>query len=240
MKFNPNNPVHQEYATKLTLIGIFLSTFAAFVTGVSRKKGDLAKREVKPFDLFMLIFATFRLGRLVAFDQVMEPVRASITKTVPDESGAGDTVVARGQGVRKSFGQLVSCPICAGTWIASGLVYALQLFPHPTRIFLSMISAVGGAELLNAITEGMNWTGEKARAQLGEIDYKKEQRQENKQEERYARPSRTHQGVPDTHSRSGVHSNYKNKEPNEARRSIPDEAENLINSGGRYYVGKDH
>jgi len=66
------------------------------------------------------------------------------------------------------LGQLITCPICAGTWIAAGLVYALHLMPSATRLFLLINSTVGAAELLNAITESLSWSGEAARKTAGE------------------------------------------------------------------------
>jgi hypothetical protein len=108
------------------------------------------------------------MGRLIAFDTIAEPLRAPFTKTVPDDSGAGDTVVAAGTGAREKIGELLSCPICAGTWIAAGLVYGLQFFPTPTRLLITIMSAIGFAELLNAATEAMTWAGQAQRVDVGE------------------------------------------------------------------------
>jgi hypothetical protein len=119
-------------------------------------------------DLAMLGLSTYRLGRMTAYDLVMEPIRYFFTETKPDETGAGDTVEPRGKGVQRSFGQLFSCPICTGTWISAGLVYALHLFPGTTRIFLQIMSTIGLAELLNAATEAMSWFGQAARREAGE------------------------------------------------------------------------
>jgi hypothetical protein len=62
---------------------------------------------------------------------------------------------------------LIACPICSGTWIAAVLVYALQIFPSATRIFLAIISSTGIAELLNALAEALSWTGQAARKRAG-------------------------------------------------------------------------
>ena len=45
----------------------------------------------------LLAFAAVRLGRLVAFDLVMQPYRYPFTLTRPDDTGAGDTVDPEGQ-----------------------------------------------------------------------------------------------------------------------------------------------
>lgn len=163
-----SNPTIERRATYATLTGIFLSLFAAFSL---REQQKGAWVNVRPFDLVLLGLATFRLGRLIAYDKVTETFRLPFTKTAPDISGAGQTVVPRseGNGVMRALGELISCPICAGTWIAAGLTYALALVPRPTRVFLTMMSAVGLAELINAATEALSWAGRAARDTAGKL-----------------------------------------------------------------------
>ncbi len=97
--------------------------------------------------------------------EVAAPLRAPVTEVVPDGSGAGETVVAAGSGWRWTPGELVSCPICIGTWVAAGLVYGLHLAPRPTRVFLAIMSATGVAQVLTETPEALTWTGRAARAQ---------------------------------------------------------------------------
>ena len=104
---------------------------------------------------------------MVAYDRVMEPFRAPFTITVPDKSGAGKTVIARGSGIRCSIGQLISCPICIGTWIAAILIYALYAFPGPAHVFILIAAVIGSAELLNSLIEAFSWSGHLARTVSG-------------------------------------------------------------------------
>lgn len=152
-----------ERSTVLGLIGIFWSVFGI----VALLQRDSPRTRPSALDFVMLGLATFRLGRVVAFDKVGEPLRAPFTRTVPDESGAGDTVVPAGRGPREVLGELISCPICAGTWIAAGLVYGLQYVPGPTRMLISIMSAIGLAEILNAGTEALSWFGDAQRHTVG-------------------------------------------------------------------------
>lgn len=159
---------NQEYATKLTLIGVFLTIFTAYTSRMTALEAK-HKYKISPFELAQLSFATYRLGRLVAYDRVFEPIRAPFAKTVPDQTGAGESVEPiRGNGLRESLGQLLACPICAGTWIAAGLVYGLNSLPNPTRVFLAILSSIGAAEFLDALTEGFSWLGQAARKEAGE------------------------------------------------------------------------
>ena len=154
----------ERRAAYMSLTGLFLSLFAAFSLR-ERRQGE--QLDLRPFDLALLGFATFRLGRLAAYDKVTEWLRAPFTETRPDESGAGETVEPKGKGARRAIGELLSCPICAGTWIAAALVYGLAIAPRPTRIFLAIMSSIGLAEVVNAATEALNWTGQAARKQAG-------------------------------------------------------------------------
>jgi hypothetical protein len=115
----------------------------------------------------LIALATFRAGRIAAYARVTEPLRAPVTETVPDEYNAGENVVAEGTGVRKAIGELASCPLCVGTWVATSLVYGLRVAPGPTRLVASILGVSGGAELLDAAVEAMSWTGQAARKRSG-------------------------------------------------------------------------
>lgn len=162
-----NREQKEEYATKLTLIGLFFAIFIAFSSRMNFKNQSGKAVKVKPFDLAMLGISTYRLGRLAAYDKVSEPLRLFFTETVPDETGAGETVAPKGQGIQRTLGELLSCPICAGTWIAAVLVYALHIITGPTRVFITIMSSIGLAELLNALTEALSWLGQAARKEAG-------------------------------------------------------------------------
>jgi hypothetical protein len=157
----------QENATKLAIIATFLGGFAAFVSHPPFRQRHSERLALPATDLLLLVMSTFRLGRMVAFDKVMDPLRRPVARTRPDETGAGETVVPRGRGTRRALGELLTCPICAGTWVAAGLVYALHLFPGPARIFMSILGTIGMAEILNAMTENLSWAGQSARKEAG-------------------------------------------------------------------------
>jgi hypothetical protein len=154
----------ENRATKLTLIGAFLALLAAFSARAASRGAPV---EIRPFDLVLLGLATFRTGRLVAYERVAEPLREPVTETRPDDTGVGETVVAKGTGAQRALGELLSCPICVGTWAAAGLVYGLHLAPRPTRVFLGIMSAAGVAELLQCSNEALAWMGRAARKHAG-------------------------------------------------------------------------
>jgi hypothetical protein len=158
-----------ELIAKLLFILIFMGGFAVVIfIGMTHDPG-LEMFKIDALDLTLLALATYRLGRMIAYDKVAEPLRKPFTRTVPDHSGAGMTVIPKGEGVIRAFGQLFSCPICVGTWVAALLVYALYFFPDPARVFLFITAAVGGAELIHNATEAFCWSGVHSRIKSGEV-----------------------------------------------------------------------
>lgn len=155
-----------EQTTKVALAGTFLGLLTGF-SAVLRQRDEQV--ELRPFDLALLGLATYRTGRLVAYERVAAPLRDPLTETVPDGSGAGEAVVAAGAGWRWALGELVSCPICIGTWISAGLVYGLHLAPRPTRVFLAVMSATGVAQILSETTEALTWSSRSDRKQAAPI-----------------------------------------------------------------------
>lgn len=156
----PVDDLPQTRATKLTLITVFLAILGTFAGRVVKRETDVA---LKPFDLLLLGLSSFRIGRMIAFEGVGAPLREPFTETRVDASGAGQTVVASGTGPRRVFGELMSCPICLGTWVAAGLVYGIHLMPRPTRVLLAIMSTTGVAELCYSITEALDWNARAAR-----------------------------------------------------------------------------
>ena len=152
--------VQQKRATKLTLISIFVGVLGTFASRVVRRETDVTLR---PFDLLLLGLSCFRIGRLIAFEGVGAPLREPFTETRVDSSGAGQTVVAAGHGPRRVIGELLSCPICLGTWVAAALVYGLHLLPRPTRVLLAIMGTTGAAELCYSATEALDWNARAAR-----------------------------------------------------------------------------
>ncbi|HEU4792750.1 MAG TPA: DUF1360 domain-containing protein [Nitrolancea sp.] len=157
-----NVAILENRATKLTLIGVFFTLLGWFSKWSASHNENL---EIRPFDLLLVGLSAFRTGHMIAYERVAEPLRAPFTETIPDETGAGETVVAEGTGVRFALGELLSCPICAGTWAAAALVYGLHLAPRPTRVFLTIMGATGVAELLNSTIEALTWLAESERKQ---------------------------------------------------------------------------
>jgi Protein of unknown function (DUF1360) len=75
--------------------------------------------------------ASYKIGRLVAKDEVASWVRRPSLATPKRESRSPR-----------------ACPYCLGVWAASGLSYALVLYPRQTRLVTTIFGAQ--ADFLNA------------------------------------------------------------------------------------------
>jgi hypothetical protein len=120
-----------------------------------------------PFYVWVMFpFAVLRMGRLLAYDGVMQPFRGWCVHQVPHYTGNGDTTEGCGDdGLRGAIGDLLSCPICSGTHAAS-LTLLLLTFFQPLGLALVYVTfGIGAAEMLNAMLEGYQWHGDNARRQ---------------------------------------------------------------------------
>lgn len=167
MSPNPRkSPIMSDYAAKIIITFLFVGAFVFFIGWMILGPG-LDAFQLSWMDLVLLSLATYRMGHLISYDRVMEPLRSLFTETVPDSTGAGDSVEPKGIGFQNAIGQLLCCPICSGTWAAAGLVYALYAFPAPARVFITILAVVGAAEILNSAGELFSWGGQYARTMSG-------------------------------------------------------------------------
>ncbi len=132
-----------EQATYLGLISGFTALAGAF-TLYARERGKSA--DVGGFDFFLLSLATYRAGKLVAGDKVMEPVRAPFVENKGGEPD-DEEVEPKGGGVQRAIGELIACSTCVGTWAAAFLVYGLKVAPLPTRAVMLILAVAGAAEI---------------------------------------------------------------------------------------------
>lgn len=143
---------------KLSLIGTFLASIA--VAGATAER---RLPRVDALDLAKLGLASHRIGRMIAFERVAQPIREPFTATVPDETGADETVVARGRGVQWAVGELMSCPTCVATWAALALYLGRAVLPGPTRVLVNVLAIAGVAEVAYVGVERLEWAARAAR-----------------------------------------------------------------------------
>ena len=143
---------------KFTLIGTFFGSVAVAAAQPARRWPRLGV-----LDFVLLGLASHRIGRMIAFERVAQPIREPFTEKVPDESGADETVVATGHGIRWVIGELMSCPRCVGTWAALFLYLGHTFAPRPTRVLTTVLAVAGIAELAYVGVEHLEWSARAAR-----------------------------------------------------------------------------
>lgn len=129
-------PPVPEYATLATA---FTGALGAFVV----LAGDRLPARIGFADVARVGVAGYKLGRLVAKDEVTSFVRAPVTRDA-------EATEPEPKGWRRALGELVTCPHCIGLWISAGLASSLVLFPRQTRFVTTIFGAQAIADFLNA------------------------------------------------------------------------------------------
>jgi uncharacterized protein DUF1360 len=125
-----------QYATLTT---VFTGVLGGFLLLARRRLPE----RVGWSDVARIGLASYKVGRLVAKDEVTKFVRAPVTR---DEEASKPEP----QGWPRALGELVTCPYCVGVWIAAGFSYGLVLFPRETRFVTALFGAQAIADFLNA------------------------------------------------------------------------------------------
>lgn len=105
------------------------------------------------FALFAL--ATFRLTRLIVFDQIMNPIRSIFIEEIAfeDENGNKEIYFKSKSGIIRNFvGELISCYWCTGIW-CSLFFFCLYWWNENIAGIIITIFAVAGA---GALVETIN------------------------------------------------------------------------------------
>lgn len=132
---------------------MLLLTFSSGFGGLlyrASKQHRLPKR-IGLRDIALLGVATHKLTRLVTRDRVTAAVRFPFTE-FERTTGAGEVEERpRGRGLRQAVGTLLTCPFCAGPWIAAALTIALLERPRETRATSSVMAMVTVSDFMNQL-----------------------------------------------------------------------------------------
>ncbi|HAQ08683.1 MAG TPA: sporulation protein [Bacillus bacterium] len=104
-------------------------------------------------DLFLLVFASFRLTRLIVYDTITEFIRAPFHETVVETlaDGRKDTYIEiKGSGIKYWIGELLSCHWCTGFWCSVIIYGAYEFYPHISLPFISIFAIAGIASIIQS------------------------------------------------------------------------------------------
>jgi hypothetical protein len=115
----------------------------ALATLALRRSGRPLPAGVPPWDLLVIGTATYKVSRLVTKGKITSFLRAPFTRR--QEAGGGSEVMdepRREGAVGQAVGELLSCPFCASTWAATGLMCGYAAAPRAARLAAAGLSAV--------------------------------------------------------------------------------------------------
>ncbi len=138
----------QPLPSYAAVAGLFNLIFALFLL-LARKTGRRIPERVETRDIALLGVATHKLSLLVAQDAITSPLRAPFTELQEKQSPKNLDEKPRGEGLRRSLGELVTCKFCVGQWVASFFTYGLVLAPAVTRLVASIFAIVAVSDHLH-------------------------------------------------------------------------------------------
>ncbi|MEU5894972.1 MULTISPECIES: DUF1360 domain-containing protein [Streptomyces] len=128
-------------------VAAFGAYTAAWGAAVRLRKAPLPERP-EPWDVLFAAAATFRLGRLLSKGSVTSPLRAPFTRYEEASGPAEVSESPRGNGVRATVGELVTCPFCLSVWLTATATGAALLWPRATRTVTGGLSVLAAADAM--------------------------------------------------------------------------------------------
>ena len=92
--------------------------------------------------------ATHKLSRLISKDRITAFARAPFTEFQEPGGPAEVEERARGDGWRRTIGELLVCPYCLGMWISGGFNLGLVVAPRGTRFAASVLTGLTISDFL--------------------------------------------------------------------------------------------
>ncbi|WP_433005448.1 DUF1360 domain-containing protein [Kribbella sp. CA-294648] len=122
--------------------------YGATLVAVGKLSGRRLPDHIQTFDLVLGATATFRFSKLVTRNTVTDPLRAPFTR-YGGPGGPAETIdEPRGSGVRRTIGELMTCPFCFSVWTATTYTAGMVLAPRATRLIGAGLTMLTGADLL--------------------------------------------------------------------------------------------
>jgi hypothetical protein len=141
--FSDARPEHRPLRGYSVLTSVFIAAFAGSVAAAYRRRGELPEH-YEPMDLILAGIATHKVSRLITKAKVTGTVRAPFVEH-KGPAGHGEVdETARGTGLRRAVGELLTCPHCISQWVAGAIGVGMVAAPRLTRLvtFVYSVEAV--------------------------------------------------------------------------------------------------
>ena len=153
-------PAFEGYADSYQPMGGYIILTTVFNVGLAAaligalRRGRLPE-QIETKDIIVLGVATHKIARLLTKDSVTSFMRAPFVQLEEKKGTNSVTEKPRGRGLRRSIGELISCPECTGHWVASGLVVGLIHAPRLTRVIGSLYASLAIGDMLQFVYVGL-------------------------------------------------------------------------------------
>jgi hypothetical protein len=136
------------------LAGTFNLLFALFLL-VTRISGRSLPERIDARDIVLLGMATHKLSLVGSQDAITSPLRAPFTELEEKKGPKKVEEKPRGEGLRRSVGELLTCQFCLGVWVASLFTYGFVLLPRVSRLVAAVFAAVTFSDFLHQIYKAL-------------------------------------------------------------------------------------
>ncbi|MFD0772269.1 DUF1360 domain-containing protein [Bacillus sp. CGMCC 1.60114] len=103
---------------------------------------------------FIFSCAVFRLTRLLVYDKIASFIRAPFVDEIQitEEDGTVSTYMKiKEAGIRKFFGELLSCYWCTGIWVSAILLLCYAWIPKVAEPIILLSAVAGVAAIIETI-----------------------------------------------------------------------------------------
>ena len=130
------------------LLAVLYNAGYAAALAASKRAGRELPERPGAGDLVLIGTASHKLSRTIAKDKVTAFLRAPFTEY--QERGGPKEVEerARGKGLRRTIGELLTCPFCLDLWTVSAFHVGLLWAPRETRFLASTFTALTISDFL--------------------------------------------------------------------------------------------
>jgi hypothetical protein len=135
------------FGSYAVLTALFNAAMTAGVAGAKRSGRELPDR-IEARDIVLTGVATHKLSRLISKDKITAFARAPFTEFQEPGGPAEVEERPRGQGWRRTIGELLVCPYCLGMWISGGFNLGLVVAPRETRLAASVLTGLTISDFL--------------------------------------------------------------------------------------------
>lgn len=125
------------------LMGIYSLAFTGLYFYSTRGGRTLSKP--RGLDLALLSIASYKFARVITMSFIASPIRAPFTTRGPGLKGGEVQDEARGEGLQRAVGSLLTCPFCFSVWSSTLFTFGYTLAPQATRqaSYILSLAAVG-------------------------------------------------------------------------------------------------